>query len=74
MELLGFGSFTSDGDFRVSSPHPRLADVAGAVLRLGGSGPTVRGGGGGRGRRGSSNGLGGGEGGELPAILVQVGK
>lgn len=74
VELLGFGSFTSDGDFRVSSPHPRLVDVAGAVLRLGGGGPTTRiggGGGGGRGRASRSS-LGGDEGGELPAILVQV--
>lgn len=76
VELLGFGSFSSEGDFRVSSPHPGLADVAGSVLRLGGgggAGSAARiGGGGSRGRGMSRSGLGGGEGGELPAILVQV--
>lgn len=75
VELLGFGSFSSDGEFRVSSPHPGLADVAGAVLQLGGGGPVARiSGRGSGGGRGSRNGVVGGDGGELPAVLVQVRK
>lgn len=66
VELLGFGRFGPNRDFRVSSPHPRLADVAGSILLVGDRAMARRGFG------VSRSGVAGGEGSELPARRVQV--